>query len=270
MVGTSVARQQWQTRRPCSEHWRTLPSRCSFSSTVSSSDTCAHNASQLGRTPSGKPPATNAVDHLSIHGMACCSARGGGLTSNWSSRRFSRCSSRSMRKYMSFILHRRARGLLKPAPAPGRPRRRWCSEEEAAAVGRNGVGELIYVDPLGLSPCARQEKGGDRGRRHAAAVPREPRAEGLPCRRFRGRQGGREERDRRRGWEGGNGGEGRGDASAPRHGSRARNGNGWPMQRMTGLNSPAVDATRAAATLRRGGARSGAAAAYRGAENLCP
>ena len=178
MVGTSVARQQWQTRRPCSEHWRTLPSRCSFSSTVSSSDTCAHNASQLGRTPSGKPPATNAVDHLSIHGMACCSARGGGLTSNWSSRRFSRCSSRSMRKYMSFILHRRARGLLKPAPAPGRPRRRWCSEEEAAAVGRNGVGELIYAASLS---GARREKGGDGGRRHAAAaVPGEPRAEGLP------------------------------------------------------------------------------------------
>ena len=106
------------------------------------------------------------------------SARGGGLTSNWSSRRFSRCSSRSMRKYMSFILHRRARGLLKPAPAPGRPRRRWCSEEEAAAVGRNGVGELIYAASLS---GARREKGGDGGRRHAAAaVPGEPRAEGLP------------------------------------------------------------------------------------------
>lgn len=45
------------------------------------------------------------------------------LTSNSSSSRFSRCSSLSMRKYMSFILHRRTRGLLKPAP--GRPRRRW-------------------------------------------------------------------------------------------------------------------------------------------------
>lgn len=86
--------------------------------------------------PSDKPPLpTEQRRRPSMHGArarSVCSSPTDGRTdrptSNSSSRRFSRCSSRSMRKYMSFILHRRTRGLLKPAP--GLPRRRCWSEEE--------------------------------------------------------------------------------------------------------------------------------------------